>query len=270
MTLRLAAIPGATPDKWLQRWHQRFPQVRISVDYYDDGAPDGSDQLHRVAAGLADLGYLRLPAGEALTDERFHRVRLYEELPVVCAAAEHWIAAAEDTVSWEDIAEEAFLDPAQMRLDGEGRPAESAPHEPKTGAELASAERMALQVVASGAGLLVLPNSVARALSRKDVVIRAVEGLPGYEVGLCWMKDRDDEVIQEFIGLARGRKAGSGRSELEGSTSGRSSGRLPGGRRQSAGPGGGTGGGTGGGGSRVRPGAGRAGRGRPPRRRRPR
>lgn len=264
MTLRLAAIPGATPDKWLQRWHQRFPQIRLHVDYYDDGAPDGSDQLHRVVAGLADIGYLRLPAGEALTDERFHRVRLYEELPVVCAAADHWIAAAEDSVSWEDIAGEPFLDPAQMD------PAQSGPqpvvHEPKAGAELAAAERMALEVVASGTGLLLLPNSVARALSRKDVVIRAVEGLPGYEVGLCWLKDRDDEVIQEFIGVARGRKAGSGRSELEASTSGRTSGRPSGGQRQSAG----TGGGTGGRGPQVRPGAGRAGRGRPPRRRRPR
>ncbi|WP_344685273.1 MULTISPECIES: LysR family transcriptional regulator substrate-binding protein [Actinomycetes] len=264
MTLRLAAIPGATPDKWLQRWRQRFPQIRIAVDYYDDGAPDGSDQLHRVAAGLADLGYLRLPAGEVLTDERFYRVRLYEELPVVCAAAEHWVAAAEDTVSWEDIAEEAFLDPTQMapiHVDPS-----AAVHEPKAGGELAAAERMALEVAASGAGLLLLPNSVARALSRKDVVIRAVEGLPGYEVGLCWLKDRDDEVIQEFIGVARGRKAGSGRSELEGSTSGRSSGRPSGGRRQT----GGTGGRTGGRGSQVRPGGARAGRGRPPRRRRPR
>lgn len=257
-TLRLAAIPGATPDKWLHRWHQRFPQIRLTVDYYDDGAPDGSDQLHRVAAGLADLGYLRLRADQGFSDDRFHRVRLYEELPVVCAAAEHWIAAAEDSVSWEDIAAEPFLDPQEMLLDAAGRPAEHAVHQPKAGAELAAAERMACEVAASGAGLLVLPNSVARMLSRKDVVIRAVDGLPGYQVGLCWLRERDDEVIQEFIGLARGRKAGSGRSGLE-SSAGKSPGKPVRTSAEKSGRG-----------QQVRRAGGRAGHGRPPRRRRPR
>lgn len=209
--LRLGAIPGATPDKWAARWHARFPEVRLQVEYFDDVG-----QLQRLRAGTADVGYLRLPEGEDLDavvadPETFHRVLLYREDPVVCAARDHWIAAAEESVTAEDIAEEPLLDPADM-VDS----ASLDVHAPRAGVELARAERLAMEVVASGAGLLVLPNSVARMLSRKDVVIRRLEDRPGYAVGLCWLRSADDEIVQEFIGVARGRRAGSERSEPAG------------------------------------------------------
>lgn len=185
--LRLGVIPGATPDKWAARWRKRFPDVPLHVERFED-----EGQLERVRTGAVDVGYLRLREGEveALDSEIFHRVVLYREDPVVCAAREHWVAAAEESVAWEDIAEESFLDATQAE-DGES---------------------MALEVVASGAGLLMLPHSVARMLSRKDVVIRRVDDAPGFDVALCWRRDRDDAVIQEFIGVARGRRSGSGRS----------------------------------------------------------
>lgn len=203
--LRIGAIPGATPDKWATRWRGRFPGVPLQIEYADD-----ADLLDRVRAGTIDVGYVRLREGAAggegavVDPEVFHRVLLYREEPVVCASRDHWVAAAEESVEWADIAEEPLLDPADMR-EGVTEPA-----------EVAAAERIALEVVASGASLLVLPNSVARMLTRKDVVIRRVDGLAGYDVGLCWRRDRDDDVIQEFIGVARGRRSGSGRSGLEG------------------------------------------------------
>lgn len=252
--LRLGAIPGATPDKWAARWHARFPEVRLQVEYFDDAG-----QLERLRAGTADVGYLRLPEGEDLDavvadPETFHRVLLYREDPVVCASREHWIAAAEESVTAEDIAGEPLVDPADM-VD----PADGDVHAPQSGAQLARAERLAMEVVASGAGLLILPNSVARMLSRKDVVIRRIEDRPGYAVGLCWLRSADDEAVQEFIGVARGRRAGSVRSAGSAETSGRS------GRSGRATPAGARGG-------RSQPGAGhRPGsrRGRPPRGRRP-
>lgn len=184
--LRLGAIPGATPDKWVARWRERFPEVELVVEHFDDAG-----QLERVRDGIVDVGYLRVREDEfmLLDSEVFHRVLLYTEDPVVCAARDHWVAAAEESVAFEEIADESFV-------------------------ELDAGERIALEVVASGAGLLVLPNSVARMLSPKDVVVRRVESLPGYDVGLCWRRDRDDEVIQEFIGVARGRRAASGRTGL--------------------------------------------------------
>lgn len=203
--LTLGAIPGATPDKWVSRWRERYPDFRLSVDYYDDAG-----QLARLQHGTADVGYIRLREGDPdLDKDQFSRVLLYREEPVVCAAQDHWIAAAEESVTWEEIAEEPFLEPAAM-TPGQ----EPDPHEPLAGGELARAERIALEVVASGAGLLILPNSVARMLSRKDIVIRRVEDIPGYEVGLGWLKEKDSDLIQEFIGVARGRKPGSGRSAI--------------------------------------------------------
>lgn len=214
--LRLGAIPGATPDKWAARWHARFPEVRLQVDHFDDAG-----QLQRLRAGTVDVGYLRLPEGQdldALVDdpETFHRVLLYREEAVVCASRDHWIAAAEEAVTSEDIAEEPLLDPADM-VD----PADGDVHAPQSGAQLARAERLAMEVAASGAGLLILPNSVARMLARKDVVIRRIEDRPGYDVGLCWLRSADDAVVQEFIGIARGRRAGSDRSAGIAETSGR-------------------------------------------------
>lgn len=228
-SLRLGAIPGATPDKWVGRWRERYPDFALSVDLFDEAG-----QLERLHARTIDVGYIRFPAEEeANIGDDLHRVWLYREDPVVCAARDHWVAAAEESVNWEEIAAEPFFDAKEMleeaaaldagSADGAERPAGADAgdstgredvHTPKLGPDLAAGERMALEVVASGAGLLILPHSVARMLSRRDVVIRQVEDLPGYDVGLAWLCDADGPVIQEFIGVARGRKAGSGRSEI--------------------------------------------------------
>lgn len=267
--LRLGAIPGATPDKWAARWHARFPEVRLQVEYFDDAG-----QLERLRVGTADVGYLRLPEGEDLDavvadPETFHRVLLYREDPVVCASREHWIAAAEESVTADDIAGEPLVNPADM-VD----PADGDVHAPQSGAQLARAERLAMEVVASGAGLLILPNSVARMLSRKDVVIRRIEDRPGDAVGLCWLRSADDEAVQEFIGVARGRRAGSDRSAGVAEASGRSAKSAKSQKSGASGSSGRSGRATPAGarGGRPQPGSGpRPGsrRGRPPRGRRP-
>ncbi len=193
----------------MTRWRERYPDFALSVDLFDEAG-----QLERLRAGTIDVGYIRFPAeAEVTTGDDLHRVWLYREDPVVCAARDHWVAAAEESVSWQEIAAEPFFEPAAM-LVGDDRVVAESVHTPKLGADLAAGERMALEVVASGAGLLILPHSVARMLSRRDVVIRQVEDLPGHDVGLAWLREADSPVIQEFIGVARGRKAGSGRSEI--------------------------------------------------------
>lgn len=219
--LRLGAIPGATPDKWVSRWRQRYPHLALSVEYFDD---DG--QLDRIVAGTVDVGYFRCREdADGLDKDTFHRVLLYREDPVVCAAADHWIAASEESVAWEELGDETFLDPGDMFEGGVAEipqrqeaatPEDSARdiQSPRSGSELAGAERMALEVAASGAGVVVLPSSTARMLSRKDIVIRTVDGLPGYDTGLAWLREQDSDLIQEFIGVARGRKPGSGRSAV--------------------------------------------------------
>lgn len=213
----LGAIPGATPDKWAARWRQRFPEHALDITYHDDAG-----QLDRISSGTVDIGYVRFREDEVDADrDMYHRVLLYREDPVVCAAADHWVAAADDSIEVTELADETFLDPTQMLnyRTAEGDDPGTSPerpgvHTPLRGADLAAAERMALEVAAAGAGVVVLPNSVARMLSRRDLVIRTLTGAPGYETGLAWLRERDSELIQEFIGIARGRRAGSPRSSL--------------------------------------------------------
>lgn len=208
----LGAIPGATPDKWVARWRSRYPQLPLEVQYYDDDAASaGAAQLERLRTGTVDVGYLRLPEDAPEVDKSlYHRVLLYREDPVVCAAADHWIAAAETSVTAAEIADETRFDPADMLPES----AAEGIHTPKAGVELAQAQRTALETAAAGAGIVVLPASVARMLARRDIVIRTVEDLPGYQTGLAWLVENDSDLIQEFIGVARGRKLGSGRSAV--------------------------------------------------------
>ncbi len=197
-------MAGAAPDKWMRRWRQRYPDIPLEVHYYDDAGV-----LERLTAGTVDITYLRSRPGTPAPDkDTFHAVQIYTEEPAVCASRDHWVAAAENSVDWVEIADEPFIDPSQMGV------AAHDPHTALTGADLAAAERTAMEVAAAGAGLVVVPNSVARAVSRKDVVVRTVAGQPGYPVSLVWLRERDSEEIQEFIGIARGRKESSGRSQL--------------------------------------------------------
>ncbi|WP_258934157.1 LysR substrate-binding domain-containing protein [Nesterenkonia pannonica] len=196
------------------RWRARFPDIPLTVSYFDDPGGDDPDAARvRLTQGTVDIAYMRSREGAAPEVPDLHRVVLYTEDPVVCAARSHWIAAAEESVTWADIAEETFFTPADMTPGQEPEP-----HVPHSGEELARAERIAMEVVASGAGLLLLPNSFARALSRKDVIIRRVEDQPGYDVALAWLRERDSDEIQEFVGIARGRKPQSARTQLAGAS----------------------------------------------------
>jgi DNA-binding transcriptional LysR family regulator len=176
--LRFAYVPGVTPGKWIRRWEERMRDVPLRSFMSDDGA-----QLDVLRDGSADLSFVRLPV-EA---EDLHVIPLYEEQPVVVAPKGHEISVFEE-VELADLAEENFLDVAEM-----GGP------------------EMALQVVASGAGLVILPMSVARHFNVKGVVARRLNGAEGTRIALAWPKDATDDVIEEFIGVVRGRTANSSR-----------------------------------------------------------
>jgi DNA-binding transcriptional LysR family regulator len=70
----------------------------------------------------------------------------------------------------------------------------------------------AVEVVAAGSGVVLLPQSVARLHQRKDVAHRPVTDLPTTKVGLAWLVANDDDRVQEFIGIVRGRTVRSSRS----------------------------------------------------------
>lgn len=155
-----------------------MPDIPLHAFMSDDGT-----QLSVLRDGSADVSFVRLPVDR----EGLNLIPLYEEQPAVVAPKGHEISVFED-VAVEDLAEENFLDVADM-----GGP------------------DMALQVVASGAGLVILPMPVARHLNNKQTVSRRLSGVPGTQIGVAWLADKDSPLIQEFIGIVRGRTAQSSR-----------------------------------------------------------
>ncbi|WP_307305102.1 LysR family substrate-binding domain-containing protein [Pseudarthrobacter enclensis] len=176
--LRITYVPGVTPGKWIRRWEERMPNIPLQAFMVDDGA-----QLGGLRDGSAEMGFVRLPVER----EGLSLIPLYEEQPVVVAPKGHEISVFEE-VALADLDQESFLDVAAL-----GGPEAS------------------LQVVAAGAGLVILPMSVARHFNVKDTVVRRLTGAGGTGIALAWPTDATDEVLEEFIGIVRGRTAQSSR-----------------------------------------------------------
>jgi DNA-binding transcriptional LysR family regulator len=142
------------------------------------------------------LALVRLP----VDSEGLHCVRLYDERPVVVAGREHFVAAA-DTVTLDDLVDEQLVRPHASGW----RPAAEQLAWPEM------SEREAVETVAAGTGIVVVPESVARLFRRKDVVRREVTDLPPTTVALVWLRKRDDDTTQAFVGVVKGRTANSSR-----------------------------------------------------------
>jgi DNA-binding transcriptional LysR family regulator len=69
----------------------------------------------------------------------------------------------------------------------------------------------AVEVVASGTGVAIVPMSIARLHQRKDTAYRPVTDLPPTTIGLAWLVDNEDPRVQSFIGVVRGRTERSSR-----------------------------------------------------------
>jgi DNA-binding transcriptional LysR family regulator len=187
--LRLGFVSGTTPDKWARAWRERHRPLEL--------VPVAQEQQEEVVAGgEVDLALVRLPVDAA----ELHVVRLYDELPVAVAGRDHLIAAA-DTVTLADLADEQLVRP---HVSGWRPDAEQLPWPPMT-------EQEAIETVAAGTGVVVVPMSVARLHHRKDTVHRVVTDLPPTTIALVWRRDRDDQDIQSFVGVVKGRTANTTR-----------------------------------------------------------
>jgi DNA-binding transcriptional LysR family regulator len=189
--LRVGFVTGATPDKWARAWREqrRGPLTLVPVTE--------EEQEHVVRRGEVDLAVVRLPVDTS----DLHCVRLYDERPVVVAGRDHLVAAADDSVTLDDLSDEQLVRPHASGW----RPAAEQLDWP------AMSEREAIETVATGTGIVIVPMSVARLFHRKDVVRREVADLPPTTVALVWLRDRDDDRTQAFVGVVRGRTARSSR-----------------------------------------------------------
>jgi DNA-binding transcriptional LysR family regulator len=189
--LRVAFVPGVTPDKWARSWRERPGRIRLELIPLEENEAD-----HAVRTGAVDMALVRLPVDR--TD--LHQVRLYDELAVVVVARDHPVAAY-DEIDLADLADEQFIG---------GPPDELTPGVEQLDFPPMSAQE-AVEAVAAGTGVAVLPMSVARLHHRKDVVHRPIRGLPPTPVALIWREERDDELTQAFVGVVRGRTPRSSR-----------------------------------------------------------
>ncbi|HEY0644154.1 MAG TPA: LysR substrate-binding domain-containing protein, partial [Nocardioides sp.] len=156
-----------------------------------------AEQLDGIRDGSLDMALVRLPVDQ----EGLHCVRLYEELQVAVASREHVLAAADEEVTTADLVDEQLVRPHASGWQPEA--------EQLAWPEMT--EQEAIETVAAGTGVVILPMSIARLHQRKDVVSRVVSDLDPTTVALVWRTERDDEVTQTFVGVTKGRTARSSR-----------------------------------------------------------
>lgn len=193
---RLGYVAGVTPGKWVRIWGERRPHVPLELV---TAAPDEAVRLIR--DGEVDAALVRLPIDRT----GLHRIPLYVETTVAVVPKDHALAATEEaTVA--DLADEIVLHPQDDVLDWPGgRPGRAAVSAPATTAE-------AVELVAAGVGLLVVPQSLARLHHRRDLTYRPLVDAPQSGIGLAWPDAENTELMEEFIGIVRGRTVNSTRT----------------------------------------------------------
>ena len=253
--LRISYVPAIMPGKWFNRWHERFGD-RVQLAEVPVREARGLDSLHQDLCLIdpalnsaeetaseapaedsaeatehapierkdvpdnpfAHMSIVRPDREPASTDgEKYHSIRLYEELPVVILPVDHVLTVL-DEVPVEELAEEFLLQPAS----------DIPAYEEVSRAWRENAGRIVpegltdketIELVAAGVGLYIVPMSIARFYHRKDLTYRPVAGLDTYPVHLVWPRapkgePRSEELealLQDFIGIVRGRTATSDR-----------------------------------------------------------
>ena len=193
-SFRLAYVPGVTPGKWARTWDERVPDVPLELITVSAAEVDGM-----LREGAADAGLVRLPIDRS----GLHAIPLYTEATVVVVPKDHEVAAV-DEVSLADLAEYIVLHPLDDCLAWESLPGLPAIERPATTAD-------AIDLAAAGVGLLVVPQSLARLHHRRDLTYRPLPEAPQSSVALSWPEEQTTDLMEEFIGIVRGRTVNSSR-----------------------------------------------------------
>ena len=174
---RIAFVPGVTPGKWLRTWKER------RLGPLEASLVEEAEQRRVLDEDRADMCFMR----QAVDRDGLHLIPLYDEKPVVVVPKDH-PATVYDSITESDLE-------GEIRL--------------HVSADLTA--KQAIETVAAGTGVVVVPMSVARLHHRRDVAFVVVDDLPETSVGLAWRKDRDDDRFEQFIGVVRGRTPRSSR-----------------------------------------------------------
>jgi DNA-binding transcriptional LysR family regulator len=131
---------------------------------------------------VIDMAFARLPLDAA----GFSVIQLWEETPVAVAAKDHPLKVVE-AVTLAELSDEDTVD---------------------------GQDEAALDLVAAGVGIARMPQSVFRGHNRRDVVARPITDAAPTRIALVWRTGPQSELVDEFIGIVRGRTAASSRGSL--------------------------------------------------------
>lgn len=98
--------------------------------------------------------------------------------------------SAADEVIAEDVVDSTMLHPRDDTLDWERPPGQQAIRRPATTGE-------AVELVAAGVGLFVVPRSLARLHHRRDLTYRPFSDAPQSRVALSWLEDETTDLMEQ-------------------------------------------------------------------------
>ncbi|GAA3336902.1 LysR substrate-binding domain-containing protein [Curtobacterium pusillum] len=176
--LTIAFVPGVSPAKWARVWRERFPEVELRL------RPVGADEVDDALAGEADMVFARVPVSDA-----HHAIPLWTETAVVAMPKDSPLADLDEIDLAEADVHVVDAGPVPADVDA------------------------ALDLVEANVGVAVLPQSLFRAASRKNLVARTLVGSPGTHIVLAWRDEDTSDSTEEFIGVVRGRTANSSRGQ---------------------------------------------------------
>lgn len=167
----LAFAPGLQVSDAVRAHEGRHPSIEIDVlrvDWWEQDAP--------LRDGRADVGFLRRP----FDDAGLVVASIGSERKVACLPVSHPLARRESLVV-ADLDAEPVLD---------------------THARRTSSVEEKFELIASGHGIAMVPQSVAQLYSRADLVYREVIDATPVETCLAIAADRREPEVREFFALA--------------------------------------------------------------------
>ncbi|WP_433710732.1 LysR family transcriptional regulator [Nocardia sp. CA-084685] len=182
VALRVGFVPGVTVSKWTRIWAERFPDTRLEVI----AVPMG-EQLAALRDGRVDACFVRLP----IDREGLNAIPLYRELPVVVLPKDHTLSLFEQ-VGMGDLDGERIQDSSDI-----------------------DAIASTIELVAAGVGIAIVPHSIARLYARRDLVYRTMMGVPDTEIALAWPLAQTTDLVEDFVGIVRGRSERSSRTQAQ-------------------------------------------------------
>jgi DNA-binding transcriptional LysR family regulator len=197
-SLTLGYVPGGTPAKWARIWAERRPEVPLKLS-----AVEAAHAAAEVRNGTLDLALLRLPTDTS----GLSVIPLYEETTVAVVPTDHVLCAA-DEVSSADLADEPTLVPLDDVVAWPDAPGVPIDHRPKS-------TEAAVELVAAGLGVLIVPQSLARLYHRRDLTYRPISDAPTCAVALAFPDGSQSALVEEFTGIVRGRKPSSSRGRVQ-------------------------------------------------------